>query len=104
VVLAFVASMVVVVGAVDTKPAEAAFAGKNGRIAFMSNRDGDFEIFTMRPDGSGVKQLTRNKADDGIQECSPDGKKLVFASDRDEDAEIFVMKADGSRVDRSFAP
>jgi hypothetical protein len=99
VVLAIVASVVVIVGVVGTKPAEAAFAGKNGRIAYMSNRDGDFEIFTMRPDGSGVKQLTRNRADDGIQRWSPDGKKLVFVSDRGEDIEIFVMNADGSGIE-----
>ena len=32
-------------------------------IAFTSNRDGDFEIYTMRPDGTDVRQLTVN---DGV--------------------------------------
>ena len=31
------------------------FPGPNGQIAFSSNRDGNFEIYTMREDGSDVK-------------------------------------------------
>jgi hypothetical protein len=37
------------------KPAEAAFPGKNGRIAFYSYQDGDSEIYKMLPDGSQLK-------------------------------------------------
>ena len=32
-------------------PAEAAFPGQNGKIAFTSNRDGNLEIYTMNPNG-----------------------------------------------------
>ena len=52
------------------EPVEAAFKGKNGRIAFASNRvttenpTGDFEIFSMKSDGTNIKQLTRNIASD----------------------------------------
>jgi len=55
-VLAIVASAVVLVAVVGTgpKPAEAALPGKNGRIAFTSDRDGDFEIYTMNANGSGA--------------------------------------------------
>ena len=98
---AFVVSVVITVGVVTTKPAEAAFPGENGRITFSSNRDGDFEIFTVRPDGTGVKQLTKNKLDDFSSAFSPDGKKIVFMrdvllSDGIRDREIFVMNADGT--------
>jgi Tol biopolymer transport system component len=34
------------------RPAEAASPGTNGKVAFASNRDGDFEVFTMNPDGN----------------------------------------------------
>jgi Tol biopolymer transport system component len=105
VVLAFVAPVVIIVGVAGTKPAEAAFPGKNGRLAFTSDRDGDFEVFTMRPDGSDVKQLTKNKAVDAPMDWSPDGKKLVFVSDRDGDLEVYTMNADGSGVKRlTFSP
>ena len=37
---------------------EATFPGRNGRIAFVSDRDGDLEIFAMNPNGGGPRQLT----------------------------------------------
>lgn len=33
------------------RPAEAAFPGGTGRIAFMSDRDGDLDIYTMNQNG-----------------------------------------------------
>ncbi len=66
------------------------------RIAFASDRDGDYEIFTMNADGSDRVKLTRNSANDNDPAWSPDGKKIAFASDRDGDYEIFAMNADGS--------
>src|SRR3712207_5504743 len=79
--LAFIVSAVITVGVVGTGPAEAAFPGENGRITFSSSRDGDSEIFTVRPDGTGEKQLTKNRLDDFAASFSPDGKKIVFARD-----------------------
>ena len=89
----------------SVKPAEAAFPGKNGKIAFSSdmtegegvdNPEGDYEIFTINPDGTGLKQLTSNDADDFGPDYSADGKWITFTSTRDGDEEIYVMKADGS--------
>ncbi len=98
---ALVVSVVITVGVMTTKPAEATFPGENGRLTFSSNRDGDLEIFTMRPDGTGVKQLTKNKVEDFSAAFSPDGRKIVFVrdillSDGSEDREIFIMNADGT--------
>ena len=38
----------------------AAFPGVNGKIAFISNRDGNAEIYVMEPDGSNQTNLTNN--------------------------------------------
>ena len=65
-------------------------------ILFSSNRDGDFEIFSMRPDGTGLVQLTDNSALDRWPSLSPDGAKIVFYSDRDGDDDLWTMDADGS--------
>lgn len=74
----------------------AAFPGSNGRIAFSSNRDGDFEIWTMNADGSDPVPLTANAAGDRLPTWSADGSRIAFVSDRDGDSEIYVMNADGS--------
>ncbi|MBL8126117.1 MAG: PD40 domain-containing protein [Chloroflexia bacterium] len=81
-------------------PAVAASSpGDNGRIAFASNRNtaanttGDFEIFTMQPDGADLQQLTNNTTDDRWPAWSPDGKKIAYANGADH---IVVMDANGS--------
>ncbi len=101
--MALVALLLALVG--TAKEAKATFPGENGKIAFASNRtsgegvnnpEGDFEIFTMNPDGTELVQLTQNAAFDFDPEWSPDGQKIAFESDRDLFSDIFVMNADGS--------
>lgn len=65
-------------------------------IAFQSNRDGNDELYTIAPDGSGLKRLTNNAASDGHPAWSPDGTRLAFETNRDGNYEIYVMNADGS--------
>ena len=50
------------------------------RILFSSNRDGDWEIFSMNPAGSRLKRHTSNMASDSEPTWSPDGKRIVFSS------------------------
>src|SRR3989344_3718592 len=66
------------------------------KIAFVSERDGNKEIYTMNPDGTNQINLTKNPAYDGFPDWSPDGKKIAFNSDRDGNWEIYVMNADGT--------
>ena len=73
-------------------------ASASGRIAFASDRDGDFEIYVMNADGSGVVQLTDNDFYDSYPSWASDGRRIAFTSDRDGDSEIYVMNADGSGV------
>ena len=68
----------------------------SGRIAFMSNRDGNWEIYVMNTDGSGETRLTNNLGDDRWPTWSPDGVKIAFGSEHDGSGEIYVMNADGS--------
>jgi Tol biopolymer transport system component len=73
---------------------------RRGRVAFVSDRDGNAEIYTMNADGTGLTRLTKNSAGDYAPAWSPDGKRIAFYSQRDGNAEIYVMNADGSNVTR----
>jgi Tol biopolymer transport system component len=80
--------------------ANAAFPGRNGKIAFASTRDGDFEIYRMNPDGHRTIQLTHNSATDWAPSVSPSGRRIAFASHRHGDFDIYVMRADGTQKRR----
>jgi Bacterial Ig-like domain/WD40-like Beta Propeller Repeat len=77
------------------------WAGGNG-IVFMSTRTGNPEIFFMKPDGSGVVNLTKNPAGSlaasGDPAWSSDGTQIAFDSDRNGTSHIFLMQSDGSGV------
>jgi Tol biopolymer transport system component len=93
----------------DTFPV---WSPRGDKIAFCSMRDGDFDIYTIRPDGTEVRKLTESHSNDAHPIWSPDGNWIVFSSGRfgfkDEgllntggpqpNGELFVMRADGSEV------
>ena len=82
-------------------PAVASFPGANGKIAFASDRDGNYEIYTMDADSSGQTRLTNNAAFDDQPAWSPNGTKIAFVTNRDVNmSEIYVMNADGSNQTR----
>src|SRR5439155_972080 len=71
-------------------------SGAGGQIAFMSLRDGNWEIYVMNADGSGARNLTSGPGYDARPAWSPDGAKIAFETNRDGNREIYVMNADGS--------
>ncbi len=66
------------------------------KLAFVSERDGNSEIYVMNADGSAQENLTEQPASDSHPSWSPNGRKLAFVSRRDGNSEIYVMNADGS--------
>ena len=97
-------------------------APATGKIAFHSDRDGNFEIYVMNADGSNQTRLTDNAATDAFPAWgpaptataapspaptpgAPAAGQIAFVSHRDGNVEIYVMNADGSGVTRlSDAP
>jgi len=67
-----------------------------GKIVFATNRDGNYEIYAVNPDGSDLTRLTDTPGDDYAPFWSPDGKQIAFVSNRDGNPEIYRMNADGS--------
>ena len=58
------------------------WSAKSDLIAIQSYAGGTFHIWTMRPDGSGLKQITGGHGDDREPRISPDGTSIAFSSDR----------------------
>ena len=62
----------------------------------MSAAGGDWDVYVIGADGTGLTNLTANPSNDGLPEWSPDGTKLAFLTDRDGVWSIYTMNADGS--------
>jgi TolB protein len=70
------------------------------RIAFMSARDGNPEIYVINVDGSNLRRLTNHPAGDGTPTWSPNSQQIAFVSDRTGTPQIYLMGTDGSNVRR----
>ena len=70
------------------------------RIVFSSNRDGDWDIYSMDANGDNLAQLTNHPASDEYPAGSPDGRRIAFRSERDGTPDLYVMDSDGSNVIR----
>jgi TolB protein len=80
-----VTSLIITLGLIvafssHTDPARAASDPRNGRIAFSSYREGQVDIYTMGPDGGGVRNLTNDTAPDFQPAWSTDGERIAFVS------------------------
>jgi Tol biopolymer transport system component len=85
------------------QPAEAAFPGVNGRIVYddYAGRR-HYDIESVRPEGTGITSLTRNRVPDIQPSWSPDGSKIVFHTVtynpeiQDGDFDLYTINADGT--------
>lgn len=77
-----------------------AWSPSGDHIAFVSDRDGDPEIYVIKPDGKGLTRLTDNQESDFDPRWSRDGRSVLFVSDTDGDFDLFTMRPDGSRQAR----
>jgi Tol biopolymer transport system component len=87
----------------------AAVGARNGLIAFSSGFilfDPDLsrtsQVFTVRPDGTGLHQLTHVPGDRqaGAPDIAPDGRRIAFVSNVSGNFAVWVMQADGTRQHR----
>jgi len=77
----------------DTAPA---LSPDGSKIAFMSRREGQWDIYIVNADGSNLQRLTTDEADDGLPAWSPDGNAVAFVSKRGGPWAIWAMTPDGA--------
>jgi Tol biopolymer transport system component len=81
-------------------PAHATFPGTNGRIAYSLDTGSGAQIYTIKHDGTGKRQLTHVDGDAISPDWSPNGRKIVFEVDHPNETgcSIEIMNADGSNI------
>lgn len=75
------------------------FSPDGDRILFESNREGNWEVYTMAAGGGRVTRLTDHPAADRFAAWGPAGERIVFQSDRDGAPALFVLNLRDSRVE-----
>jgi hypothetical protein len=72
------------------------------QVLFTSNRAGNWDVWIINFDGSGLRQLTTDPAIDGLADASPDGSAVAFVSNRGGAWAVWVMNIDGSNQRKLF--
>jgi serine/threonine-protein kinase len=63
----------------------------DGLIVFVSDADGQGDLYSVRPDGSDLRQLTSGPNDDRDPALSPDGNNILFSSDIDGTRDLYLL-------------
>lgn len=95
---ALVVAAVAALAASIVAPARATAPGRDGRIAYVDDGgSGHFQLFTVRPDGSGRRQLTHLPASRNayFPDWSPDGRRIAFTIDEGPSSQIYVIGGAG---------
>ncbi|MBN8593616.1 MAG: PKD domain-containing protein [Anaerolineae bacterium] len=77
---------------------EGIWSPDGSQIAFVSDRDGNAEIYLMNADGSGLVNLTNSGSNDSAPAWSPDGSQIAFVSDRSGTWQLYLMQANGTDI------
>jgi len=96
--LSITAAVIALVGA---STAHATYPGHNGLIAFNAVTDGQNQIYTVRPNGHDLRQITHGPGEALVPDWSPDGRQIVFEFDGPNPppfCSIEIMNADGTGI------
>ncbi|HKT61840.1 MAG TPA: hypothetical protein VJQ46_17410 [Gemmatimonadales bacterium] len=70
-----------------------------GRIYFSGFMTGNYDLFSVKPDGSDLRRLTYGAEFETSPAVSPDGKKIAYLKQRTSglETDLWIMNADGTR-------
>jgi Tol biopolymer transport system component len=84
--------------------AQATTPGKNGLILFSADTGAGAQLYTIRPNGTGLRQLTDLSGAEAVNaDWSPDGRRIVFELGSETHAGIAIINADGTGL-RDLTP
>ena len=78
--------------------ASATMPGENGRIVFSAETSAGIQMFTVRPSGGGLRQITHVAGDALNPDWSPNGHRMVFALGTETSARLAIVRADGTHL------
>lgn len=87
-------------------PAAATAPGRDGRIAYSGDDGtGHFQLFTVRPDGTGRRQLTHVSGDQNavFPDWAPNGRRLALTIQTGELSQLYTIRADGTGLHKIFS-
>ena len=95
-----------VLAAISVAPSNATFHGRNGRLVYQVRVGKHIQLLSVRPDGTGTRQLTHLTDSDAVNPSwSPDGARIAFARDYlnllgppKEHLDIVTIDADGHHL------
>ena len=96
---AFILAAGAVVVGTGADPVGATYAGTtNGRLAMGIDYGGNTDVYTVMPDGDGLRRLTAGLTFDACPAYSADGRYIAYCSGAPGGvSEIWVMKANGKQ-------
>ena len=69
------------------------FSPDGKRIAFVSHRDGNSEIYLINSDGTGLRRVTRHPERDDYPEWHPNSTQLVIVAERTGQHDLYMVSA-----------
>jgi hypothetical protein len=82
-------------GTLDFSPA---WSPDGSRLAWAGRKNGQFDIWIINADGTGLQNLTQSDGQDQYPTWSPDGQSLAFVSNRSGSPQIYQIRADGKKL------
>jgi TolB protein len=70
----------------------------DGSAIVFSREGANADVYRVRPDGTGLRRLTRGPADDYACCFAPDGRSIAFTSNRSGHQQVWTMRADGTHL------